>query len=235
MTDADLPYQDGPDGDEMLAAELSLGLLSGEEQTQAERRARTDLAFADRVEAWDKRFASLTEGIAPVTPPAGLFQQIEARAYGSGPRRLWRQLGLLHAVFGALAAALVLLVALDFGVLEDQPGPTATMTAQLAAEDRSLVVAAAYVDEGGRLFVERQIGERPPGRDLELWIIVGEAAPISLGVLPQDRRIAEFTVPADLRATLGDAVLAITDEPIGGAPDGTATGSVLAAGPVSRI
>jgi anti-sigma-K factor RskA len=81
------------------------------------------------------------------------------------------------------------------------------------------------------LFVERQIGARAQGRSLELWIIAGDAAPVSMGILAMDETINEIIIPESLWNKMVGAMLAISDEPSGGAP----TGAVLAAGEITTL
>lgn len=235
MSDQSDHMQDDFGGDDALAAELSLGLLTGDTLVQAERRARIDIGFAALVEDWNIRFAQMCEDIEPVAPPAGLFRKIANEAYPESRKRIWQSLGILPALLGAGAAALVLILALNFGGLLQTGTPTASLAARMAAEDNSLVIAAAYIEDGGRLFLERQIGERPPNRDLELWIIIGDNAAVSLGVLESEGAISELIVPVEFRDALPGAVLAITDEPIGGSPTGSATGSILAVGEITSL
>lgn len=237
MNDAtDIPGDSGPeDIDDVLAAELSLGLLSGDELSSAQRRARIDRKFGALVEEWDMRFAVMTDDIAPVTPPKGMFRKIKNEAYPDSPKRIWQQLGVIPALLGAGAAALILILALQFGGLMQPGTPIATLQAQIVAEDETLVVAAAYVDQGGRLFVERQVGASAQGRALELWLIADGNAPVSLGVLAADETISEIIVPAPLRDQLIGGVLAISDEPLGGSPTGAPTGAVLAVGEIAEV
>ena len=69
-------------------------------------------------------------------------------------------------------------------------------------------------------------------QSLELWLVEGEQAPVSLGVLPQTGQ-GEIDVPEDLRARLTKGVvLAVSLEPFGGSPTGAATGPVIALGEV---
>ncbi|MDC1229863.1 hypothetical protein N8Z63_09305 [Octadecabacter sp.] len=132
-----------PDDDD--ARDDILGLLSGDALTQAQRRARIGRTFDERVEDWDMRFAQMTDDIAPVMPPKALFRKIKNEAYPDSPKRLWQQLGVLPAVLSAGAAALVLILVIQFGGLMQQGGPTPTFTANLAAQDRSIVVAAVLL------------------------------------------------------------------------------------------
>ena len=231
MTDAfDPPEDDLPQVD-VLAAEFALGLLEGEAQTQAERRQRIDPEFAAEVAEWETRLSPMAEAVAPVVPPKGLFKKIVAEAYPDSPKGLWRQLGLLPAMLSAAAAALVLVAALQFGLLTGPAEPS--LVARVAAEDNSLVVAAAFVVETDTLFVERTAGAAAPGRVHELWLIAGEAAPVSLGLIEASGTVIELQVPIEIAALLQGGVLAVSDEPAGGSPTGAPTGAVLAVGEVT--
>lgn len=233
MTNPFEPPEDDLPEDEILAVELALGLLEGEAQTQAERRQRIDPDFAAKVADWETRLSPMAEAIAPVDPPKGLFKKITAEAYPDSPKRLWRQLGLLPAVLGATAAALVLVVALQFGLLT---GPTApSLVARVASEDNSLVVAAAFVAETDTLFIERTAGAADAGRVHELWLIAGEAAPVSLGLIETSNAVIELQVPIEFAALLQGGVLAVSDEPAGGSPTGAPTGAVLAVGEITLL
>ncbi|SMX37982.1 anti-sigma factor [Octadecabacter ascidiaceicola] len=222
------------DNDDVLAAELSLGLLSGDALTHAQRRARTDLRFASLVEDWDIHFSSLTETIDPVAPPKGLFDKIKAQAYPESPQRIWKKLGILPALIGAGAAALVLIIAMQFGNYMQPTTPVASLVAEVVAEDESIIVAAAYVEDSQTLFVEWQVGDRIPDRDVELWLVADGDA-ISLGVLSKEGKVTEVSIPAELRNLLVGGALAVSDEPLGGSPTGVATGEVLAVGPITTL
>ena len=69
---------------------------------------------------------------------------------------------------------------------------------------------------------------------LELWAILPDQAPVSLGVLP-DSETTRILVPAELRSQAAQITLAISDEPVGGSPTGAPTGDVLAAGAMSEL
>lgn len=235
MSDAsDIPT-DGPERDDLLAAELSLGLLTGDELSQTARRARIDPVFADRVADWDARFAQMTDSIAPVTPPKGIWRKITNEAYPESPKRIWQQLGILPAFFGAAAAALVFVLALQIGALMQPDVPGATLTARMEAQDNSLIVAANFVPESGTLVVEWEEGERIEGRDVELWLIAGDNAPVSLGVLNKGTPLTQIQLPADVQLALVGGTLAVSDEPLGGSPTGAPTGDIMALGAVTAL
>jgi anti-sigma-K factor RskA len=235
MSDESITLEDGIPPDDVLAAELSLGLLTGDELAQATRRAHIDQTFVGLVEDWNIQFSTLTDDIAPVAPPKGLFKKIKADAYPESPKRIWQNLGIVPAFLCAGAAAITLLVALQFGGYMQPDTVTPTSVARVVAQDNSLVVVAAYVEDSGQLLVERQIGASAPGRSLELWIIAGDAAPLSLGILATDETINEIIIPENPRDQIVGATLAISDEPVGGSPTGAPTGAVLAAGDITTL
>jgi anti-sigma-K factor RskA len=221
MTDASLtPHEE----DSSLAGEYVLGVLDAADRAAVEARIRTDAAFAAEVAAWERRFEGMNERFADVPAP-NLLPQIEARLFGHPAPRPSAMHWLARFLAGAGVAAAIALAA--FVVLRPAPRPDGpVMTATLSAEDATLAFSARYQD--GTLTVTRTIGAAAPqGQVHELWVIVGDAAPVSLGLLDQ----ATFTRPLD--ALPDGAVLAVSLEPSGGSPTGAPTGPVLAAGPVA--
>lgn len=109
------PTTKQPDnGHELLAAELSLGVLEGQALSDALARKETDRAFAAEVEAWSLRLAPLAEALTEHAPPARLKQRIEAHVFGeeartstSEPARLWTSLSFWRAATALFAATTV--------------------------------------------------------------------------------------------------------------------------------
>ncbi len=239
MTDPRQPEPGQPRGgdeDRALAGEYALGLLSAPEAAAFEARLVHEPGLRALYASWAEDFAALTDDIPEVTPPAALTRAIEARLFAPTPRRGRLALGWL--VFGWLGAGVaVVALALWVGLGVDMFTPRApdkpAYVAQIAAEDGSLMVAASYDAKAGALFVDRRAGAAPAGRALELWLIVGDAAPVSLGVLPEAQQGA-LPIAPELRARLSaGAVFAISDEPEGGSPTGAPTGAVLASGAIT--
>lgn len=224
------PYDE--DADRVLAGEYALGLLPAEDARLFEARMARLPHVRALYAAWAEDFAALTDDIPETAPPAALKARIDADLFGSqgSVRRPFAGLrGLGWLVGGAVAAALLVLAVMDGGLLTpDAPG----YTAEIAAEDGSMLMEASYDAEQGTLLIARHKGTAPAGRALELWLIAGEAAPISLGVLPETGT-AQLTVAPALRAQMTGGLLAITDEPPGGAPGGVPTGTVMASGTVT--
>ena len=185
------------------------------------RSLRADLAD------WQEVFAGIAMGIDPIAPPRAVKSALEARLFAELRQPFWSRLGLwrgLTAVAGAVAVAFAILYFQPTG----QPaGPL--HVAEIDAEDGTLTVVALYDAKTGLLTLNRSEGGAADNRALQLWLIAGDNAPVSLGVLPAERR-STHAIPVDLRRAFAGAVLAISDEPAGGSPTGQPTGAVLATG-----
>lgn len=216
------------------AAEYVLGLLPDAEAREMRQRLASEPALRAEVHVWERRFATMAEQeVAPVTPPASVEAQLVAHLFREDARPWWQWAGLWR---GAAALAMAGLVAVAVLVYTGGPGSRAEpeFTAILAAEDGALVLAAALDLDSGQLSVTRQSGAVAEGRAQELWLIAGDAAPVSLGLLSAQAE-TRVAVPEPLRALFAGGVLAVSDEPPGGSPTGAPTGEVLAVGAVSEI
>lgn len=222
-----------PEGD-AEAAEYVLGLLPEAEARAFRARIALEPALRAAVLGWERRFAAMAEReVAAVPPPPGVEARIMSRLMRDAPRPWWRRGPFWRGSFALLGAALIavaVLVYIGGPGGEGQPD----LTARIAAEDESLVLTAALDSDEGTLLLRREAGEVAEGRAQELWLIAGEDAPVSLGLLSEtgETRIA---VPEALRPLFAGALLAVSDEPPGGSPTGAPTGDVLAIGPVSEI
>ncbi|MBM2321348.1 MULTISPECIES: anti-sigma factor [Marivita] len=232
MTDHTTPPE-GPEyeDDRVLAAEYALGLLSAEERAQFEARLDSDADLRAEVVAWDEHFASvILDEIAPVDPSPQVAKRLQTILFKPEKQSFWQQIwpyGL-----GGVAAALVLWLTISTGVLiPDDTGLQPDLVAELAPtpDGEGLVIRAAVDTTRGAVEVVRAAGAPPEGRVFELWLIAGDAAPVSLGLLDEGNSTL-IDLPQDLVALLAGALLAISDEPPGGSPTGAPTGAVRAAG-----
>ncbi|MDO6731416.1 anti-sigma factor [Marinovum sp. 2_MG-2023] len=223
---------DIPDSDSVLAAEYVLGLLSEDAARDVARRMVREPALRDLFDTWTEHFADLAADLDPVPAPDGIWTSVETRLFGAR-KPLWRRLGaglgLGQAVLGGALAAGLALAVVQFGWLEPDSAPyTAALTTE-AAEN----VARIELDADSGALTAELIGAFPEdGRARELWLIQGDNAPVSLGLLSPGVVVA-LAVPDPLRGALDGAVLAISDEPAGGSPTGLPTGAVLATGVIT--
>ncbi len=195
------------DQDNALAAEYVLGVLALNERLAVDARLKTDRLFLNRVTAWENHFAELNDNFASAPAP-DLMPKIEARIFGkpAPAKRSWWGFGVGAGVAALLALAIV------FNLPPaGTTGPV--LTASLAAETQDLAFDANYAD--GILTLARLSGsDAAAGRDYELWVIVGDAAPVSLGL------ITSATSTRPLANLAPGAVLAVSLEKAGGSTTG---------------
>ncbi len=248
---------------EALAAEYALGVLDTAERRAAEDLAARDPAFAALVARWRAEIEPMVETVAAVPPSADLWSRIDAEI-APAPRAaaqvsyapavaektgIWSSLafwrGLSFATAGAAAVFAALLVSPQTAPVptaaEPQSGIQQAVTEPMAAapvtmEGGAALLAASY-DPLNRRFIVTPTGdyELKPTQVLELWIIVGDKAPRSLGVIDPGNPKA-YAMPGDVRADLAaGATLAVSIEPTGGSPTGGPTGAVIASGKLTQI
>ena len=229
-----------------LAGEYVLGVLDVEERRTAAARIASDRAFAAEVTWWENRVESLVAAIAPVVPPAYVWERIRA-AIGherASPARTppreespWQRVNFWRWLSaGALALAAASMVALFFGRRE-APAPTAP--APLVAVmvlDSGAPAFVATIDRARGTMVVTPVSTWADAQHVpELWLIPPNDKPHSLGVVDTAKSIT-VNIPADLRRVIDPAsIVAISVEPAGGSPTGQPTGPVVAKGGISDI
>lgn len=209
--------EDDPQTDDDLAAAYVLGVLEADLRPAIARRITEDPAFARLVTRWEADLSDLNQAYVPVPPPAHLKAGLDARLFGPPrPRwRWWRFWAGLGSAVAAVAIAVVLFVP-----------PPQRYIAELRADASAYEMTASVV--GDRIEVVLTSGQVPPDRSLEIWQIVGDSAPVSLGI------VTGPVVLPPIPFAEGQTV-AITLEPLGGAPGGVPTGPVIAAGQLKKI
>lgn len=236
----------GPEhgGDDTVAAEYVLGVLSAEERAAVARRIDSDPAFARLVERWEADLSPLANGYAEVEAPASVKAALDRRLFsrpvgadaapapaGAGwlsSLAFWRGLAV------AALAALVLSVVVP---LVNPPAslPEARLVASLAPQDSDVHYMVVYDARTRDVGLSHVTGERAEGRDFELWVIDGQQPPMSLGVIPSGANV-HLAVDEAIRSHIASgAVFAISLEPAGGSPTGQPTGPVVAAGDLKTI
>ena len=242
MTLPDPPATPGEPDPNVAAAELALGLLEGDDRAAALRRQLSEPAFAREVEQWRAHFTTLFAGSAERVPSAELVERIEAHLDRSAVPRassspgFWRPMAVASMLAAASLAGVMLVRTETPSVLPSAvPAavPPAQMIAALALEG-SKTPLAAYYDPARQLVRMPGPMPIPQGRSAQLWAIEDGKPPIPLGLF----HIVGTTVVADARgskAMRAGVTLAITFEPMGGAPEGKPTGPVVASGALSKV
>ncbi|MFK7867637.1 MAG: anti-sigma factor [Roseobacter sp.] len=217
---------------EALAAEFVLGLTPSEEQAETRLRLIRDHEFAAAVADWRHLFATLTNEIKPLKPPKKLKSSLLRRVFGKGagsggaPLMIWQAIS-----FGSLALAAYISVA-DLSFRQQETPPLYATTIENAVE--GLRIIAVYDPLRGVVAFNRLEGAPREGRVLQVWAILPNSAPVSLGLFSSSVR-AEFDLPEAIAAQSSELTFAISDEPEGGAVSGAPSGDVLGASRLNRL
>ena len=221
------------DGDDLLAAEYVLGVLDVSARRAAEARVADDRAFARMVADWQNRLSPLDDEYATVTPPpmvkAALDKRLFAPAKVQSPGffqslAFWRGLSLASL---ALAAFVVVPEVLR---RDPQIAKVIPIVAPMQADTGEVRFVALYEPGSDEIRVTRVKAEKGADRDYELWFVDGGSSPESMGVVPDAESVTLKVKPEIIaRINAGDA-FAVSVEPIGGSPTGSATGPVIAVG-----
>lgn len=220
------------DEDAILAGELALGVLEGEERADALRRQLAEPAFAALVLRWREHFALFHAETTAVDAPESVYQRVMATVTGRGPvTARWRATA---AVASLIAASLAMVLVLRPAQVR-APVPAARPAVLVAALGGSGATApekpiGALYDPGAGHIVLVGGAPVPDARSAELWVIAAGKPPRPLGLIGRGDR-AQVRVAGALRADLAaGATLAISIEPVGGSPTGLPTGPVIATG-----
>ncbi|MCW5664795.1 MAG: anti-sigma factor [Piscinibacter sp.] len=215
-----------------LAAEYVAGTLRGPARRRFVALLPAHAGLRAAVRAWETRLMPLTTVLPGETPPARVWQRIQAQLDGARPAAppWWARLAFWRGL-----SALAGLAALSLAVLLASPGPAqpplvVVLNATAPAAGAAVVPASfvASISGDGRAVVTRPITAvaLQGDRVLELWAAAGRNPPRSLGL------ISAQGVTVVRRASLpaGTDHLAVSLEPPGGSPTGAPTGPVLAVG-----
>ncbi len=228
-------------GDDAVAAEYVLGALGAEDRATAARRIETDAEFARLVDRWEVTLAPMAGTYAPAEPPASVKQAIDRRLFASTAAPtvqkagIWSSLAFWRGLTAAAFAALAIYVALPMLAPPVPDAPAERLVASLAPQQSDVHYFVVYDARTQDIGLSHVTGERAVDRDFELWVIEGNQAPQSVGVIPAGSNV-HLAVSQEIQRKIGSgAVFAISLEPKGGSPTGAPTGPVVAAGDLRDI
>ena len=221
------------------AAEYVLRLMSPAEEMAFEERLSTDSKLEREVAEWVALLAPLSDEIEPIAPPKAVFERLQTDLFGAPETpSLWHRVSLWRPI-ALVATACAALMALFITFQSPAPESSTILSkvehvGELASDDGSLRLLAAYDAVTGELRLTRTDGAPAQGRDFELWAVLGDGNPRSLGLLA-DGRSSTIAIAEELRASIPDVTLAVSDEPDGGSTTGLPTGPVLALGGLTDL
>lgn len=210
--------------DDMLAAELAMGLLEGDEAKEAACRAAEEPGFAARVTAWEMQFAGMAEELDPVAPSPSTKRDVMARVFGEEkPKSLWQRLWVWQATSVVSAVLLAVILLTDFGA-PPETGPL--YSAEIVSDEGDFRVVALVDKRRDEIVLTRTAGAVPEGRILQVWAHgPGEPAE-SVGLWP-DGDTVRLALPPRIAAVDGVLTIGVSEEPPGGSTTGSPSGRVF--------
>lgn len=211
-----------PQLQDALAAEYVVGTLRGRARDRFEYYLRNSQDLQQAVTFWEQALAPLAQA-EPQAPPRDVLRAIEKRLGWTEvePESGWKLPWLPSLAFALVAAVSVML----WAPWEERLTPDFAL--DVATEDGQLRWQAA-VDKTHNWIDVRVVSvpQIDRDRDLELWLLVEGEAPISLGLLSEQRGdVQRIESKVSLAGAQG---LAVTVEPEGGSPTGAPTTQPIA-------
>ena len=241
---------------DQLAASYALGTLRGGARRRFETLARDNATLRAAALIWQSRLASVAELQPEVAPGPAVWKRIEnlvnaekqtktlrlARSVPAAPAPVgggwWASLGLWRGATaaGALAAAVAVVTGLNFtsrlnGQVQELSAKLSSMPVieyvAVLADDKAAPSILVTFDPTTKKLMLKRVGDfrEQSDKSLELWALPPGAPAKSLGVLSGGAMVQLTAADSDIRQS---PALAITLEPKGGVPPGTAaTGPIL--------
>ena len=222
-----------------LAAEYVLGTMPARTRRRFATLLRQVPALRRAVAAWEERLMPLADAIPELTPPARVWNAIEARVHPGGQAvsggfwqslAFWRLSSFASAV---VALAAVLLLVVPGGPAPEIPGRMVVVMNDVKTSQPAMTATWEPGQQGERIVRLRVLGhaEMAPGTAWEMWLLPGGGEkPVSLGLITT-HDTQTMLIPASLASRLDAADgLAMSVEPEGGSPTGQPSGPVLYAG-----
>jgi len=237
---------------DQLAASYALGTLRGSARRRFETLARDNATLRAAALIWQSRLASVAELQAEIAPSPAVWKRIEnlvnaqkqaqamqaARSQAMPVSNWWASLGLWRGATAAGAFAAVIAVVAGVNLNTQLSGQVQELSARLSstpaieyvavlADDKATASMLVTFDPNTKKLVLKRVGDfrEQPDKSLELWALPPGAPAKSLGVMTGDSVVQLTAADSDIRQS---PALAITLEPKGGVPPGTAaTGPIL--------
>lgn len=209
-----------------IAAEYALGLLSPEHAKAFEARMKEDPMLQQEYVYWAEHFSSMSEQWQEHVPPAHVKQQLEQQLFSTKADNVTqlRAKSSRRSPIWAIAAAVILAIGIWTFV---PPSFEATYQTHLVASESDVIIDVLVDADNKQLRIIPKQGKPAINGDYELWVAIGDGAPMSLGVLDLSE-MREVSLDVPWLSGLTNAHMAISHEPKGGSPTGAPTGPVIA-------
>jgi anti-sigma-K factor RskA len=214
---------------DLLSVEYILGTLKGTARSRFEQLLKQRADWSQTLSWWESHIHLLADTVPAVKPPEKVWKNIEARLFNKNAAQSnawWKSFAFLSTT---LAASLATILVLQTPKPADDITPAAVALLSSEKAEAGWLISGSQnsANEMEMEAISLDSLEAKPNNAFELWLLPADKSkPISLALLPQ-KGLIKFKVPADIAPLMLSGTLAVTLEPVGGAPYGDPTGAVV--------
>ncbi len=214
---------------DMLSVDYILGTLKGTARNRFEQLLKQRADWSQAFNWWESHIHLLADTVPAVKPPKKVWENIEARLFTKNAAQSnawWKSFAFLSTT---LAASLATILVLQSPKPADEITPAAIALLSSEKSEAGWLISGSQnsANEMEMKAISLDSLEAKPNNAFELWLLPADKSkPISLALLPQ-KGLIKFKVPADIAPLMLSGTLAVTLEPVGGAPYGDPTGAVV--------
>ena len=214
---------------DLLSIEYILGTLKGAARNRFEQLLKQRADWSQTFNWWESHIHLLADTVPAVKPPKKVWKNIEARLFNKNAAQSnawWKSFAFLST---ALAASLATILVLQSPKPADDITPAAIALLSSEKSEAGWLISGSQnsANEMEMEAISLDSLEAKPNNAFELWLLPADKSkPISLALLPQ-KGLIKFKVPAAIAPLMLSGTLAVTLEPVGGAPNGDPTGAVV--------
>lgn len=214
---------------DMLSVDYILGTLKGTARNRFEQLLKQRADWSQAFNWWESHIHLLADTVPAVKPPKKVWKNIEARLFTKNAAQSnawWKSFAFLSTT---LAASLATILVLQSPKPADEITPAAIALLSSEKSEAGWLISGSQnsANEMEMKAISLDSLEAKPNNAFELWLLPADKSkPISLALLPQ-KGLIKFKVPADIAPLMLSGTLAVTLEPVGGAPYGDPTGAVV--------
>jgi anti-sigma-K factor RskA len=191
-----------------LAGQYALGLLDGDERVVFERRLKESAELRDEVARWQEHFTALGMNVYQSDLPLSVFDHLKRELWSENRLPWRRRIRIWEYALGGIAAAL-----LAYFVYNSDMGSrpvTDVLQANIQIAQNEADLTFVFNPVTALLHFEYDDGQELEGSRFAVWVVKGDAAPVSFGVIPVQRHGALRLNGAQSRSLRAGVMLAVS-------------------------
>jgi anti-sigma-K factor RskA len=227
-----------------LAAEYVLGTLTADERSSVDVQRASNADLNSAIAAWERRLSPFLDAVEPVSPPAHLYDKIQARLSPASnvvsmqafQDKLAARAGRWRAATMAMTAVAASLAGVLVWREAYKPPMSETFVAVLQAEQQTPAFLMTIDTKSHMCAIKAVAAPKMPDKNYELWMVHDSLGqPKSMGLIGKSGEMDVMAMSEDTDMDLYmNATFAVSLEPEGGSPTGQPSGPVMYVGKLVR-